>query len=584
MTKKNDVDVVILGSGIGGSMLGAILAKHKLSVLLLDAGTHPRFAVGEATTPDTSFRFKLLAHKYDLPEIMHFTSFHRLRDNVSPASGVKRAFSFVYQREGKEQNPQETHQYPTLAPPMGPDCHFFRQDTDAYMLSIALTYGAAVRQQTCVSEIEFEKDKVLLNTDKGESFTTKYLVDAAGFRSPLADKLDLREDSSILRTNSRTIFNHMVGVKLYEQIGQPRKKYGLKYPLSQSTLHHIFDGGWFWIIPFNNHLDAVNPLCSVELVLNREIHPETGMDAEEEFFKYVNMFPEMTRQFHGSQAVRTWVTTGRMQYCSKRITGHRYCLLAHAAGFIDPLFSSGLNLTAATVDLMAKQLLKAFQSNDFSEENFKHIDDFFQSNLKIYDEVVGAAFVSFRDYDLWDAWFRVWVVALLVGTALNANLYLKYLETKDKSFLDKSEEEPYNGLLGSKFSDLRELYDQALSQMDRVRDGHTEPKEAAQNIRSLFKSMSYCPTFWRWHDPKVRTTPAFTFWGMTRMYIWYLLHAPRHVRNHMFDWNPIKAYAFIFRSIRRNSIMSTRRKRFYIRDVFKAWNKDWHTKWTLENK
>ena len=95
MSTDTDYDVIILGTGIGGSMLGAILAKHHLNVLMLDAETHPRFAIGEATTPDTNFRLKLLSHKYDVPEIAHLSAFHPTRDFISPACGVKRAFSFL---------------------------------------------------------------------------------------------------------------------------------------------------------------------------------------------------------------------------------------------------------------------------------------------------------------------------------------------------------------------------------------------------------------------------------------------------------------------------------------------------------
>ena len=47
-------DVIVMGTGIGGSMLGAILAKHELNVLMLDSETNPRFTIGEATTPDTN--------------------------------------------------------------------------------------------------------------------------------------------------------------------------------------------------------------------------------------------------------------------------------------------------------------------------------------------------------------------------------------------------------------------------------------------------------------------------------------------------------------------------------------------------
>jgi FADH2 O2-dependent halogenase len=575
MTTKTDYDVIILGTGIGGTMLGAILAKHNLNVLLIDSETHPRFTIGEATTPDTNFRLKLLALKYDLPEISNFSAFHLIRDHVSPACGVKRAFSFLYQREGKEQAASETHQYPTIAPPMGPDCHFFRQDTDAYMMAVAVNYGAKIRQQTRIAEFDIEEDKVTITSDKGETFTGKYLVDGTGMKSVLAHKFQLRDDPAKFRTNSRAIFNHMVGVRLYDQIGKPRKKYGLKYPLSQSTLHHVFKGGWFWIIPFNNHTDSTNPLCSVGLVLNREIHPETGMDPAEEFWSFVRKFPDIERQFERATPVRNWVSSGRLQYGAKNITGHRYSLLAHAGFFIDPLYSTGLALTTAMVDLLAGQLLKAFASNDFSVESFEHMNDFFHNNIGYADEVVSSSFVSFRNFELWDAWFRIWVVGLLIGTELNASLYLKYLRTKDKRILEKSTVEPYSVLLGGKFPKFQKLYRQALAEMDRVKAGQADPSEAARHIRALFKPIDYVPGYWRWHELASRTTPAFTVWGMTKMYIWYLLFSPREVFRSLYGWSPLTAYRYVLSSIWQDRRLSHRRNRLYVRDVFRAWNTDW---------
>jgi len=575
MQKKDEYDIIILGTGIGGTMLGAILAHHNLSVLMLDSETHPRFAIGEATTPDTNFRLKLLGLKYDVPEISFLSAFQPLRDYVSPACGVKRAFSFLYQREGKDQIPGETHQYPTIAPPMGPDCHFFRQDTDAYMMTVAAGYGAKVRQKTRIAEIDIQDDHVTLTSEQGETFRGKYLVDGTGMKSVLSHKLGLRDDPDKFRTNTRAIFNHMVGVRPYDQVGASRKEHGIKYPLSQSTLHHVFEGGWFWIIPFNNHQDSTNPLCSVGLVLNRRLHPETGMDPGEEFWSYVNKFPAMVRQFEGAQAIRGWVGTGRLQYGSTNITGHRYSLLSHAGFFIDPLYSTGLALTTAWVDLLAGQLLKAFESGDFSVESFEHLNQFFKNNIGYADEVVSSSFVAFRDFDLWDAWYRVWVVALLIGTSLNASLYLKYRRTKDKRVLDECSKEPYSVLLGGKFPEFQKLYRVALAEMDRVRDGQTSSAEAAQKIRGLFKGIKYVPTYWRWHEKSVRTTPAFTVWGMTKMYIWFLLFAPREMRQPLYSWNPLTAYRYVFGSILENNGASRRRKRSYIRDVFKAWNLDW---------
>ncbi len=568
-------DCIILGSGIGGTMLGAILARNGLKVLLLDSAAHPRFAIGEATTPDTNLRLKLLSVKYDLPEIDHLSAFETLRDNVSPACGVKRAFSFLYHREGQEQQPLESQQYPTLAPPMGADCHFFRQDTDAYMLAVALRYGARVRQQTHVSEIDFGEDEVTLTTQKGETFKAANLVDATGMRSVLAEKLKLRTDSSSFRTNSRAIYTHLVGVKPYDQVGAPKSVHGHKYPLSQSTLHHIFEGGWFWVIPFDNHKESTNPLCSVGLVLNREIHPETGMDAEEEFWSFVNKFPHMVRQFENAQAIRPWISTGRLQYGAQSITGHRYCLLSHAGFFIDPLYSSGLALTTATVDLLARQLLESFRSNDFRVEKFEFLNEFFHQNIAYFDSVVGSSFVAFRDAELWDSWFRVWVVALLIGTELSANVYLKYVETKDPRVLEQSGGPPYTTLLGGAFPEWRVVYDQALALMDGVRSGAAAPKETAAKIRGLFKDLPFVPTYFRWHDPSVRTTPAFTLWGMTRMYFWYFFRTPRAMRKRLYGWSPLTAYGVVFKSLLTNRRLALRRKRSYVRDVFKAWNNDW---------
>jgi len=588
-------DVVVLGTGLGGAMLGAILARNKLDVLMIDSETHPRFTIGEATTPDTNFRLKLLGLKYDVSEIADLGAFHDLRDRVGPSSGIKRAFSFLYQREGVNQNPAESHQYPTLAPPMGPDAHFFRQDTDAFMMATAVGYGAHVRQQTRVAEVDITDDGVRLVTEKKETFRAKYLVDGTGMRSVLAQKFDLRDGSCActcsgvaqrkacttpcvgkqFRTNSRAIFTHMVGVRLYDQVGSAPAAHGHKYPLSQSTLHHVFEGGWFWVIPFNNHADSTNPLCSVGLVLNRDVHPESGMDPEEEFWSHVRKYPGMLDQFEGAKAVRSWTSSGRMQYGSKSITGHRYCLLAHAGFFIDPLYSTGLALTTAMVDLVSEQLLASFSTNDFSPRAFQRLNEFFDRNIQYVDSVVASSFVSFRDYDLWDAWFRVWVLGLFIGTAVNATIYLKYLETKDKKVLDNSVREPNDMILGGRYPEFQKLFHEALSNMDQVRDGLLAPAEAAKRIRASFKGIKYLPGYWRWDDPSVRTTPAFTVWGMTRMYFWFALFSPKHLRQPLFDWSSVTAYRYIFNAMLKSNRLARRRRFSYIRDVLKAWNLDW---------
>ena len=46
-----DFDIAIVGSGFSGSLLAMIARRLGHRVLLLEKGKHPRFAIGESSTP-----------------------------------------------------------------------------------------------------------------------------------------------------------------------------------------------------------------------------------------------------------------------------------------------------------------------------------------------------------------------------------------------------------------------------------------------------------------------------------------------------------------------------------------------------
>lgn len=576
--RTDSYDVIIMGSGIGGSMLGSILARQNLNVLIIDNGTHPRFAIGEATTPDTSFRLKLIAAKYDVPEIANLSTFHKLRDKVGASHGVKRAFSFLYHNEGEYLNPRETNQLPTLAAPLGPDCHFFRQDTDSYLLSIAAKYGAKVKQATGVTDIQFKDDAVHLTTNRNEKFQAKFLIDGTGYKSPLAEMFDMRNTPDALETNSRSIFTHMVDVEFYDSFSNSKKDHNLTYPMSQTTLHHVVDGAWMWVIPFNNHAQSTNPLCSVGIMFDRSKYPETGMDAEEEFFEFIAKFPDIERQFKDAKAIRPWVSTGRIQYSSKSSYGDRFFMLPHASGFIDPLFSSGLNITTGLNDILARKIIDAVKNNDFSQSNFDSANEFIASNIALYDKVVANSFFSFHNYQLWDAWFRVWSICIIIGTSINANQYLRYIDSKDKSLLENSENIPFNGLLGSKLPYCKSLLDRACEEIDNVKNDRKSPEEAARNIRALFKNATFFPDYWNWEKKNVRTSPAFTATQLVKMHFWYRKNSPPEVIRDMYSWKLSTGLKYFLASILADWKSNFRRGNAFIRDVFWGWNNEWRVK------
>ena len=166
-------------------------------------------------------------------------------------------------------------------------------------------------------------------------------MDAGGYRSLLAQQYGLR--SHDLRTHSRAIFTHMIDVPDFHDAVRPQNDYGFPFSMAEGTLHHVFRGGWLWVIPFNNYAGSTNPLCSVGLMLDPRLYPDRpDVSAEEEFFAFIERFPGIAQHLRGGKAVRPWTRTGRIQYSSTRVVGDRFCLLGHAAGFVDPLFSKGL--------------------------------------------------------------------------------------------------------------------------------------------------------------------------------------------------------------------------------------------------
>src|SRR6266513_1109986 len=431
---KHDFDVAILGNGLSGSMLGTILGKNGVSVVLIDADQHPRFAVGESTIPHTSLIVSILAEKYDLPELEHIVDTQRLAKHVCTTGGIKRHFGYVYHRPGQIYDRREGLQFGTSA---RDENHWFRQDIDAYLHNLAVHYGAVPRQKTKVTGLEIDKQGVKLQTSTGEEIRARYLVDGTGHKSILAERFDLRDKPCRLKHHSLTILTLMVDVPPFDEENNP-----LPISYHKGTLHHCFERGWFWVIPFNNNPLSTNPLISVGLTIDPRRYPKPDMSAEKEFNEFLKLYPSVAEQFKDGKAVRPWVATGRLQYSSKKTTGYRYCLMSHASGFIDPLFSRGMFNTVEVIYALVDPLLEALKTNNFDEEAFRHVDEQQQRVLDYNDDLVNGSFISWTDFDLWNAWLRVFGLGTFLAEFQLMNGMSDYTRTGDPSYLTGKTQNP----------------------------------------------------------------------------------------------------------------------------------------------
>jgi hypothetical protein len=62
---------------------------------------------------------------------------------------------------------------------------------------------------------------------------------------------------------------------------------------------------------------------------------------------------------------------------------------------------------------------------------------------------------------------------------------------------------------------------------------------------------------------------------MTKMYYWYYFRSPKAIRKALLNWSSWTAYKAIFGSMLESDRNSRSRTLRFIRDVFKAWNREW---------
>src|SRR5206468_9242257 len=144
------------------------------------------------------------------------------------------------------------------------------------------------------------------------------------------------------------------------------------------------------------------------------------------------------------------------------------CLLSHAAGFIDPLFSRGLSNTAEVLNALAWRLLEAFDDDDFSADRFAYVEQLQQGLIRYNDELVNCSFIAWSDFDLWNAVFRVWAGAQYPDS-LTVNKYLaEFRRTGDDRAFRRAEQERYPGLPLRGNEDYKRLFDEMVRLCEEV--------------------------------------------------------------------------------------------------------------------
>jgi flavin-dependent dehydrogenase len=257
-----------------------------------------------------------------------------------------------------------------------------RAEFDKLLLDHARENGAEVREETAVERVEFTNHDVTLewknqspeksNGSNGRQHLIRahYLIDASGRNSLLGSKFNLKKTYRHLQKLS--IFAH------YDGMTRPQGIDG--------TLTVLIRGidRWFWIIPLTP------TRTSVGVVLDGETFKRSKKSAEEFFEEALAEQPILTqRMAHAHRASQVHVAAD-FSYRNTRLFGDRWLLAGDAAGFIDPIFSSGVFLAVFSGELAADALNEILNSPKRSKKLFPAYERKVNRAMDVYLRFINA--------------------------------------------------------------------------------------------------------------------------------------------------------------------------------------------------
>jgi FADH2 O2-dependent halogenase len=169
------------------------------------------------------------------------------------------------------------------------------------------------------------------------------------------------------------------------------------YPVDDAAVHHVFDGGWVWGLRFNNGVTSAG-IAATDKLANELCFAE-GAPA---WKRLLQRLPTLHEQFADAGAGFPFVHAPGLSFRTGQVAGPHWALLPSAAGFVDPLLSTGFPLTLLGINRLAQILENGLDST----RSEKRLMDYSRQTLKELDstaQLVAALYATMDDFPLFAA-------------------------------------------------------------------------------------------------------------------------------------------------------------------------------------
>src|SRR6266480_2493144 len=329
-------DVAIIGGGPAGSTAATLLACAGRRVLVLERDKFPRFHIGESLLPFSMQTFDRLGVREKLDR----TFLPKFGGEIVAACGTK-GVKFYF-KDGFRSRRDRAYQVT-------------RSEFDKLLLDHSRENGAEVREETDVKNIAFENDraKIDIETSAGARSTIEacYLLDCSGRQTMLGSFFKFKKMYDHLHKFS--VFAH------YENVDRPEGIDG--------TLIRMVRGldRWFWMIPLTTTRMSIGVVMDTATFRAMKLSPEAALE------RCIDEQPMVLERMKKAERVSPVYSAGDYSYRNTKLFGDRWLLAGDAAGFIDPVFSSGVFLAIMSAEKAADSLDEILRDESLKPRLFR---------------------------------------------------------------------------------------------------------------------------------------------------------------------------------------------------------------------